>query len=113
MPQEMRHCARLPAILQDSLRAQDLVCRMGGEEFAALLTDTSPTDAMAAAQRICRLVAQTPVLSHGQSIALTVSIGLTCRLPGQALGDMMRQADKALYEAKNSGRNRVHIASHA
>lgn len=100
-------------ILQDSLRAQDLVCRMGGEEFAALLTDTSPADAVAAARRICRLVAETPVLSHGQSIALTVSIGLTCRQPGQALGDMMRLADKALYEAKNSGRNRVHIASHA
>ncbi len=97
-------------ILQDSLRAQDLVCRMGGEEFAALLTDTTADDAMTAAQRICNLVAHTPVLSHGQSISLTVSIGLASCVPGQALGDMMRQADKALYEAKNAGRNRVQVA---
>jgi diguanylate cyclase (GGDEF)-like protein len=96
--------------LQDSLRSQDLICRMGGEEFAALLMDTAQEDAMTAAQRICKLVAHTPVLSQGQSIPLTVSIGLATRSEGQTLGDMMRQADKALYQAKHTGRNRVYVA---
>ena len=97
-------------ILQDSLRAQDLPCRMGGEEFAALLTGQDEEEALLTAQRICHLLAATPLLSHGQAITLTVSIGVALLQPQQALGDLMRDADKALYRAKHEGRNRVCVA---
>ena len=97
-------------VLQDSLRVQDLPCRMGGEEFAALLVGLTAEEALPLARRIGKQLADTPVLSHGQTIALTVSIGLASLQPAQALGDLMRDADKALYRAKHEGRNRVCVA---
>ncbi|SCK15038.1 diguanylate cyclase [Vogesella sp. LIG4] len=98
-------------LLRDGLRGSDLICRMGGEEFAALLPAAGLDEAAVAAQRICKAVAGSSVPHPAQPIEVTVSIGV-CSLDGVlgSLGDMIRQADKALYQAKNEGRNRVCLA---
>ncbi|MEQ6289680.1 diguanylate cyclase [Vogesella sp. GCM10023246] len=104
----LTHFARL---LCDGLRNSDLVCRMGGEEFAALLIGASEEEAHIAAQRVCKAVASCSMSSNGNTIEVTVSVGL-CSLDGtvMTLGDMIRQSDKALYQAKHEGRNRVCVA---
>ncbi|WP_217450699.1 sensor domain-containing diguanylate cyclase, partial [Vogesella oryzae] len=106
----LTHVARL---FHDGLRNSDLVCRMGGEEFAALLIGSGHDEALIAAQRLCKAVAGRSMVSNGNTIELTVSAGL-CSLDEhtQTLGELIRKADKALYQAKHEGRNRVCVASH-
>ena len=84
---------------------------MGGEVFAALLLGASEEEAHIAAQRVCKMMASSSMASNGNTIEATVSIGL-CSLDGtvMTLGDMIRQSDKALYQAKHEGRNRVCVA---
>jgi len=95
-----------------SMRGSDLIGRLGGEEFAAMLTDTSRDKAMAVAERIRQTFAEMGQEVDGRSVGATVSIGLvhsvaaTLDLPG-----LLAQADQALYYAKERGRNRVEIAS--
>jgi two-component system cell cycle response regulator len=99
--------------LRDSLRAADLVGRYGGEEFVAVMPDTNRTAAHRAAGRLCQAVSRSPVvLPDGVAVSVTVSIGVAIggpdgARPAQALIDC---ADRALYAAKDSGRNRVILA---
>jgi diguanylate cyclase (GGDEF)-like protein len=88
-------------------REGDVPCRIGGEEFAVILPETSKGDAMAFAERIRRGV-EAGIMAPDGSRALTVSIGLAA-FPddGKAQEDLLRSADEALYESKRGGRNRV------
>lgn len=95
--------------LSANVRDSDLVSRMGGEEFAILLPDTSPKKAKRLAQRLCLSVERLviPEIDDGQS-NLTVSIGVaTCELIPEGVGKALIKADEALYRAKNNGRNQV------
>lgn len=98
-----------------TLRAGDIFARWGGEEFIALLPATSPMAAMAVAERI-RLAAEKHVFSlpEVKRLRQTVSIGVAAvgRDPGR-FDDVIRLADKALYAAKHSGRNRVSVEAGA
>jgi diguanylate cyclase (GGDEF)-like protein/PAS domain S-box-containing protein len=96
-------------LCQQSLRATDLLARTGGEEFAALLPDTSPTNAAAIAERIRHAVESSSVtLKDGRTLAFTVSIGITALYPSdQSLDGPMGRADRCLYQAKAQGRNQV------
>mgnify|MGYP000480612368 CR=1 FL=1 len=100
--------------IQGVLRREDLLARIGGEEFAALLPDTNSAGAMTIAERIRRLVEETPVSAEDQEIRTTVSIGIAARLPEArrevGLNTLMRRADRALYQAKAAGRNRCRMA---
>ncbi len=88
------------------LRQIDSFGRFGGEEFIVLLPETNPTDAMVVAERIRAAVATPSELP-----AYTVSIGVTTRSYGDTTVDeLLARADKALYQAKANGRNRVEIA---
>ncbi|MDX8129905.1 sensor domain-containing diguanylate cyclase [Methylomonas sp. OY6] len=95
------------------LREIDLFARLGGEEFVALLPNTTVNQAELIANRICKAVALAPVLSENQEqINVTVSIGisrLTDEFPG--LDVILQAADQALYEAKQTGRNKVVCAN--
>ncbi|HEU4781401.1 MAG TPA: diguanylate cyclase [Steroidobacteraceae bacterium] len=89
------------------LREGDVFGRLGGEEFAALLPATDEVTAWKVAERIRQSIEQTPLDHHGERIPLTVSIGLMSgRLTGDNVEMLIQCADKVMYRAKNSGRNR-------
>jgi len=90
-------------------RATDTCARIGGEEFAIILPETAHGEALTTAERIREAVARTPVPTDqsAEPLAITVSIGVSALAPGQSLDGLLAQADRALYEAKGSGRNRV------
>ncbi len=97
-----------------SLRDEDLVGRMGGEEFAVLLQGVAERDARAVAEKLCRQLESSPLTTADQQIQLTVSIGLAVSHPDEQdfLG-LLKRADQALYEAKRNGRNRVETSASA
>ncbi len=102
----------LAETIQASLRASDMLGRLGGEEFVAILPETDLDEAVLVAERIRRQVEST-VLSteHGQ-LNLTVSIGAATTEDGTAETEqLLHLADQAMYQAKESGRNRVVTAS--
>lgn len=96
-------------LVRQTLRDVDAVGRVGGEEFAIVLPQTDSEHALEVAERLCRLTADTEVaLDQGRPLHFTVSIGVTT-LAGTSsnIDTLLGQADQALYQAKNSGRNRV------
>lgn len=98
----------MAAAIGRTLRSRDLLGRMGGEEFAAILPAATLSEAEAAAERIRRAVAGIDLrLEDGQDIRLSVSIGLARFTDGTTPQQVLREADKRLYEAKRNGRNRV------
>jgi diguanylate cyclase (GGDEF)-like protein len=96
-------------ILRNSLRRADLPARVGGEEFAVVLVQAEQ-EAVLVAEKIRMAVAQDAFGEQGDSFRITVSIG--CAAWKESLGSpeaLVKAADEALYEAKNTGRNRVVI----
>ena len=94
--------------LRHQLRDSDLRARMGGEEFLVYLPDASASAASAIAQRLCGAVQQIRLSELGEDIPVTVSIGLACvTSAGGTWADWLAAADRALYDAKRAGRNRV------
>lgn len=100
----LRHFA---TICQRVLRATDVICRWGGEEFIALLTHTTLGQARLATQRVHDALRQTPFSTQGQPIELTVSMGLIPLSGETDLQAVLKRLDHALYRAKESGRNRT------
>jgi len=97
------------AVLLKAVRNEDVVARFGGEEFAIILRAIEVDGAHLMAERLRKLVEQTAVPHSGQDIRATISIGLASypSTPCKTLEELVESADKALYRAKNSGRNRV------
>lgn len=96
--------------LRQTLRTHDIVGRYGGEEFVVLLSSSDSSQAFEAAQRIRLATSETPVLTEGQQISFTVSIGVATSLNGDYdLHALIKCADMALYQAKEKGRNRVEV----
>ena len=95
-------------ICQDTLRQVDLAGRLGGEEFAVILPETAAKEALEVAERLREAIAKSEVtLPTGLPIHFTASIGVTTLRDKNVNFDMLlNQADKALYEAKGSGRNK-------
>ena len=91
------------------LRADDLLGRLGGEEFAILVSNCSPQHAVGLAERMRNLVRTPIVLENGGSLEVTASIGLLVIQPGdgRSIDELLPVADKLLYAAKEKGRNRV------
>lgn len=99
-------------IVRKQVRADDIAARIGGEEFAVLLPETTPEEARDFAERLRMAVEATVFHTGGEDRRITVSIGLA--LLGSEHSDrsaLMRAADSALYRAKSLGRNRVEIAA--
>jgi two-component system chemotaxis response regulator CheY len=93
-------------LLRESTRGQDVVSRYGGEEFAVLLPSTGPADASAMAERL-----RSRIEAHEWPLrAVTASLGVATTTPDTPdPGALIEAADRALYEAKRSGRNRVGV----
>ncbi len=103
---------RVAQALRESLhRAADLVSRYGGEEFAILLPETNSEQALAIAEGLRARIESLDIAHAGAPAGhVTVSIGMASAIPprdGANVGDFVRCADAALYDAKRSGRNRV------
>jgi diguanylate cyclase (GGDEF)-like protein len=95
--------------LQASVRAGDMVCRWGGEEFLILLGDTDLEGGRVAAEKLRLSFEKLSFPVNGDRVARTISIGVaTCR-GCRDVDEVVRQADEALYAAKNQGRNRVAV----
>jgi diguanylate cyclase (GGDEF)-like protein len=97
------------SVLLKAVRNEDVVARFGGEEFAIILRAIEVEGAHLMAERLRKLVEQTAVPHNGQHLRATISIGLASypSTPCKTLEELVEAADKALYRAKNSGRNRV------
>ena len=94
--------------LRATFRTTDLVARIGGEEFVALLPGTTLEGAEIVAARLCQRIASQTVDVDGTPIRYTVSAGVAVMEAGvENLEDLFKRADAALYQAKSSGRNRV------
>jgi diguanylate cyclase (GGDEF)-like protein len=103
-------CAVVNAAKQ-TLRTPDVLGRMGGEEFSALLPETDADGSLRIAERL-RIAIEELDLSHGEAgFSVTVSVGVALFQPGTTIDVTLKQADDALYTAKRDGRNRVVLAS--
>lgn len=103
----LTHFAQL---LRAQARTGDLVGRIGGEEFAVVLPHASTGDAVAFAERVQRRIAEAPLVDTGKPIALTVSIGVDgMRSTDTGAYQALSRCDKALYVAKERGRNRIEV----
>ena len=97
--------------IRATLRAGNVIGRIGGEEFVVLAPDTSLEQALVLAERIRGTVESTPLLVDGHLLQLTVSIGAAATEPGEDdVAALLQRADAALYAAKHAGRNRVMAA---
>jgi len=103
----LRHLA---VLMRNELRKLDTAGRVGGQEFAVILPGAAVPAASVFAERLRKKVAGTPVARNGGVIPLTVSIGVTGMNAGDASADAaLVRADRALYRAKERGRNRVEV----
>lgn len=104
----LRHFA---ALLRAQVRESDIVGRVGGEEFAVVLSGTDVAQANRFARRIQLRTANTPFVDAGRLIPITVSIGLAAMYATDASADAaLSRSDTALYRAKHNGRNRIECA---
>ncbi len=100
----------LAELLRSSLRESDILCRLGGEEFLLVLPNLNQSDGLKLAETICKKCEEMPVYYEGQEMHVTVSIGMAI-FPshGNNFGEMLAAADKALYQSKHCGRNKVTV----
>lgn len=98
---------QVATILKRGIRQADLLCRYGGDEFVMLLSQTPPDQAMMLAERLRQGVAQSSVNRLEQRCKVTVSIGVAGLEPEMRMEDLIKEADEALYRAKQAGKNRV------
>ncbi len=102
----LQHISRLA---QFTVRKEDILSRYGGEEFLVVMPHTSSKQAEEIAERIRATFEDNPFNSEGLEIVVTASFGLTAILPPNKMEEQIDRADKALYQAKANGRNRVDV----
>ncbi len=101
----------LAKLLKHQLRSVDLCCRYGGEEFVLCLPDTQLQTAKDVAERIRIAVTQQSIKPNGSApISISVSLGVACNQASESVEVILKQADQALYKAKEAGRNQTQLA---
>lgn len=99
-------------LIRDETRRVDLCSRLGGEEFAILLAGAVPAQAGEFAERLRGKIADAAIVYEGRMIAVTASIGVAAMKADDDSADAaLMRADRALYQAKDSGRNQVRLAA--
>jgi diguanylate cyclase (GGDEF)-like protein len=97
----------LAATLRRGLRNEDLLGRLGGEEFVAVLPESDEDAALASAERLRRAVEELDFAAGGRPVPLRISIGVATLREGDDFAALLRRADAAMYAAKRAGRNCV------
>jgi len=98
---------RIADTIAECIRRSDIVFRYGGEEFAVILANTELDGAALLARRVCVAIARQPVRRDEAQVPVTVSVGVSTLEAGDCGADLLDKADRALYQAKVQGRNRV------
>jgi diguanylate cyclase (GGDEF)-like protein len=99
---------RTAQAIKSGLRAQDVVCRTGGDEFVVICPETDLAAALACAERVRKAVADVKLSAGELDIRGSVSIGVATRESGMTdIGALLKRADEGLYQSKQGGRNRV------
>ncbi len=102
---------RFAALARSSVRDQDVVARLGGEEFAVVLPDATIDQARLVCDRVRRAIGAARVRVEDATITVTVSGGVAPYRDRQRVEEVLRAADRALYRAKNAGRDRLALAA--
>ena len=101
---------QISQMVKVNLRQIDLVCRYGGDEFLAVLSETASSEAEIVADRIRKTIESTKIKAYDEFLRVTVSIGVSVfPKDSRLLGRLIERADQALYQAKTAGRNQVKI----
>ncbi|MBI5822954.1 MAG: diguanylate cyclase [Chloroflexi bacterium] len=93
--------------IKRSVRAVDVVARYGGEEFVVLMPETGLEEACQVAERVRQIAADSPIEIKDIAISLTLSLGVAEINKTDSLNELIKHADRALYKAKDNGRNRM------
>jgi diguanylate cyclase (GGDEF)-like protein len=95
------------------VRASDVACRYGGEEFVVVLLDADLAAAMPSVERICSEIKQKRCIYRGRTLpGIAVSAGIAqYPVHGNSAEALLRAADEAMYAAKNAGRDRIELSS--
>ncbi|MBD8064045.1 GGDEF domain-containing protein [Devosia sp. PTR5] len=101
---------RFTDLLRQQLRPEDMIARLGGEEFGVILPGLDRDEARAVAERIRTAFADLAITINNAGGVATVSAGLATGGPGESFSSVLSRADAALYKAKRRGRNKVHLA---
>ena len=99
----------LGEVLRATSRDIDMPVRLGGEEFTVLLPATEVFPACSVADRIRQTLEKSEITADGKTLSVTASFGVAQSMPGEQADSILRRADEALYEAKENGRNNVHM----
>jgi two-component system, cell cycle response regulator len=97
-------------VIQNSLRVYDFVGRYGGEEFLVIAPDSTGLVMEGIYERLRAKIADLKIPTKSGTVGITVSIGVACASAGTKVDTLLKEADTALYKAKNNGRNRVAYA---
>lgn len=97
-------------LLNDNCRHLDFLSRFGGEEFTMLLPSTDKTSALTLAEKLRLIIEKSKFNANGQSLSITISCGISEFQDGDTPEIVFERADAALYEAKNSGRNKCLVS---
>ena len=104
--------AHVAGLLREDRRIDDIVARVGGEEFALVLPGTELQEAISIADELCERMANTPLSVDGRDVVMTASFGVAAiSAKDNSLTDIVGRADRALYRSKRAGRNRVDLDS--
>lgn len=98
-------------VCRSALRDVDMFARLGGEEFVAVLPETGPDEAAAAAERLRAAISQAPLDAAAPGRRLTASVGVASLRDGESFDFLLARADEAMYRAKKAGRNQVGVAT--
>ncbi|HZV64258.1 MAG TPA: diguanylate cyclase [Telluria sp.] len=100
----------LVKIVKDTLRSMDVIARFGGEEFLILLPETTVEAASQTMTRLQRELTKHFFLHDNEKVLITFSAGVALRIPNEDQATLVERADRAMYQAKQSGKNRVVVA---
>jgi diguanylate cyclase len=100
----------LVKIVKDTLRSMDVIARFGGEEFLILMPETSVEAASSTMTRLQRELTKHFFLHDNEKVLITFSAGVALRRPNEEQTELVKRADKAMYTAKQTGKNRVVVA---